>query len=118
MSLMRRLFGMPEGEGEDDERTIARMAQSGVDLSRPVSIACVLAFPEERAARQVVAKLASTGGTTDLVAPLFGRSWTVKVTLTMTVTPERMAVLREQLERFAAENGGVYEGWAIQESTG
>jgi hypothetical protein len=117
MSLMRRLFGMPEGEGEDDERTIARMAQSGVDLSRPVTVACVLTFPEERAARQVVAKLASTGGTTDLVPPLFGRSWTVRVTLTMTVTPARMAALREQLEGFAAENGGVYEGWARHDAS-
>jgi hypothetical protein len=112
VSMIRRLFGVPDGDGIDDARAIARMEASGVDFSNPVDVACVLTFPNERAARQVVAKLATTGGDTDLVPPLFGGTWTVRITITMVVTPARMAALREQLDGFAAEHGGTYEGWA------
>jgi hypothetical protein len=88
MSLFRRLLG---NVGDDDDaRLIARLDAAGVDLSRPIMVEHFLTLPDERQARQAVAKLGRTGGTVGLVPVLLGRRWTV---------------------RFAAEHGGVYEGW-------
>jgi hypothetical protein len=113
MSLIRRLLGGEDdgGGGEDDAQLIAKLESAGVDMSRPLTVEHFLILPDERMARQAVAKLASTGGTVELSPDLFGRRWTVRVTFPMVITLERMAAIREQLGAFAREHGGEYNGW-------
>ncbi len=103
-------IGGGAGAAGDGQR-IAKLRGAGVDLDAPVAIVHVLTLPDERSARHVVAKLASSGALVDLSPSMLGRSWTVRATLTMVVTAERMAAMREQLSGFAADNGGTYDGW-------
>lgn len=110
MSFFRRLMGGADG-GEDDAALIDRLRSGGVDLSTPLAVQHYLTLPDERMARQVVAKLASSGAVVDLSPALFGRSWTVRVTVSMVVTLERMEAMREQLGAFAVDHGGTYDGW-------
>jgi hypothetical protein len=112
MSLFRRLLGGADDSPLDgDAQLIARLSAAGVDLTRPLPVDHFLVLPDERMARQVVAKLASSGGTVNLSPDLFGRRWTVTVSLPMVVTLERITAIREQLGAFAAEHGGEYTGW-------
>lgn len=101
----------PGGGAAGDGQRIAKLRSGGVDLDAPVAIVHVLTLPDERSARHVVAKLASSGASVDLSPSMLGRSWTVRATLSMVVTSERMAAMRAQLEAFAADNGGSYDGW-------
>jgi hypothetical protein len=110
VSFLSRLFG-EDDPGDDDVRLIGRLAAAGVDLSRPLDVEHVLSMPDERSARQLVAALASMGGTVQLSPDLLGRRWNVRVTIPMVVTLERMIALREQLDAFAGERGGRYAGW-------
>jgi hypothetical protein len=118
VSFIRRLFGEDDREGEDDGKLIGRLEAAGVDLSQPLEVEHFLTLPDERTARQVVAKLASTGGAVQLSPTVLGRRWTVRVTIPMVVTPERMAALRAQLDGFAGEHGGTYEGWGTNARRG
>lgn len=112
MTLFRRLLGgADESPLDGDAQLIAKLQAAGVDLSRPLAVDHFLVFPDERMARQLVAKLASTGGTVDLSPDMFGRRWTVRVSLPMVITLERITAIREQLGAFAAEHGGEYTGW-------
>ncbi len=112
MSLIRNLFGREEGDaGDEDARRIARLGSAGVDLARPLLVEHFLTLPDERAARQVVAKLASTGGTVQLSPGVIGRRWTVRVAFPMVVTLARITAIREQLGAFAEDHGGAYTGW-------
>jgi Regulator of ribonuclease activity B len=112
MSLIRHLFGREEGDaGDEDARRIAKLESAGVDLSQPLLVEHFLSLPDERMARQVVAKLASTGGTVQLSPGLIGRRWTVRVAFPMIVTLERITALREQLGAFAEQHGGEYTSW-------
>jgi Regulator of ribonuclease activity B len=112
VSLIRRLFGGEfDGPDDQDAQLIAKLESAGVDLSRPLNVEHFLTLPDERMARQVVAKLASTGGTVRLSPSLMGRSWTVRVAFPMVVTLARITAIREQLGAFAAEHGGEYTGW-------
>lgn len=112
MTGLRRLFGgmPPEPPGTADVRLIAEMAAAGIDLSQPLRVEHFLYFPQERPARQVVARLAGLGGELR-IAPAGGRRWLVHLVLPMRVTPERIAALRTELEALAAIHGGEYDGW-------
>ena len=117
MSVIRRLFGGDaEQPGDGDSQLIAKLIASGVDLSAPLTVEHFLTLPDERSARQIVAKLASTGGTVQLNPSIIGRSWAVRVTFPMIVTLERITAIREQLGSFAAEHGGEYTGWGTSGS--
>jgi hypothetical protein len=119
MSVIRRLLGRVEDDGGDaDGRLIARLEADGVDLSRPIEVQTFIALPNERMARQVVAKLASTGGTVQLNPAVLGRQWTVRVTIPMVVTLERMHALRVELEAFAEQHAGSYQGWGTTGASG
>ena len=99
------------GGAAADRQRIAKLRGAGVDLDAPLAIEHVLTLPDERSARHVVAKLASSGAVVNLTPSMLGRSWAVRATLTMVVTPDRMAAMREQLSAFATDNGGTYDGW-------
>ncbi len=110
--MIRRLFGGSAGDaGDGDAQLIAKLVAAGVDMSQPMTVEHFLTLPDERSARQVVAKLASSGGTVRLNPSLMGRSWAVRVAFPMVVTLERITAIREQLGAFAAEHGGEYTGW-------
>ncbi len=112
MSLFRRLLGGAGGvEGEDDAALIDRLRDGGVDLARPLAVEYYLTLPSERMARQLVAKLGNSGAIVDLSPALFGSHWTVRVTVSMVVTLERIEAMRERLGDFAEEHGGTYDGW-------
>lgn len=112
MSLLRWLLGgEAEGAGDSDAQLIAKLESAGVDLTRPLVVEHFLTLPDERSARQAVAKLAGTGGTVRLNPDMLGRRWTVRVAFPMVVTLERMTAIREQLGAFAADHGGEYNGW-------
>jgi hypothetical protein len=112
MSLFRRLLGVPGGDdGDDDATLIDRLRAGGVDLSRPIAVEHYLTLPNERMARQFVAKLGTSGAIVDLSPSLFRGHWTVRVTLSMVVTLERMEAMRQSLGAFAEEHGGSYDGW-------
>jgi hypothetical protein len=119
MSGIGRLFGAggkdPAGE---DERLIGRLQREGVDLAQPLLVEHFLALPDERSARQVVAKLASTGGTVRLSPDMLGRRWTVRVAFPMVITLERITALRTELGAFAAQHGGEYTGWGTSGTEG
>jgi hypothetical protein len=110
--MIRRLFG---GEAESpldqDAQLIAKLEAAGVDLSKPLEVEHFLTLPDERMARQVVAKLASTGGTVRLNPSLMGRSWGVRISFPMVVTLARITAIRVELGAFAADHGGEYTGW-------
>jgi len=110
--MIRRLFGGDGADaGDGDAQLIAKLVAAGVDMSQPLTVEHFLTLPDERSARQVVAKLASSGGTVRLNPSLMGRSWAVRVAFPMVVTLERITAIREQLGAFAAEHGGEYTGW-------
>ena len=112
--MVRRLFGGAADPGDQDARLIAKLASAGVDLSRPMVVEHFLTLPDERMARQVVAKLANTGGTVQLSPGLIGRRWTVRVSIPMVITLERITAMRERLGAFAADHGGEYTGWGTR----
>jgi hypothetical protein len=112
MSLFRKLLGGAGGvEGDDDAALIDRLRDGGVDLARPLAVEHYLTLPSERMARQLVAKLGNSGASVDLSPALFGGHWTVRATVSMVVTLERIEALRERLGDFAEEHGGSYDGW-------
>jgi hypothetical protein len=114
MTFMRRLFGdswSEDGPAADD-RALAQLVESGVDVSVPRPVDFDLTFRDERAARQTVALLAGLGGDLRIgAAGGFEPRWLVRLTLPMAITPERLAALRARLEEVAIERGGRYEGW-------
>jgi hypothetical protein len=114
MTFMRRLFGdsWSEDGSAADDRALARLVESGVDLSVPRPVDFNLTFRDERAARQTVATLAGLGGDLRIGASGgFEPRWLVRLTLPMAITPERLAAMRTRLEEVATERGGHYEGW-------
>jgi len=111
MSLFRKILGGAGGGGEDDAGLIDRLRAGGVDLSSPIAVEHYLTLPNERMARQLVAKLGTSGAIVDLSPSLLGGSWNVRVTVSMVVTLERMEAMRQSLGAFAAEHGGTYDGW-------
>ncbi len=117
MALIRRLFGGSDAGGSRDLQLLARLERSGADLSIPIDITQRLVLPDERMARQAVARLANTGGSVTMTPPLLGGKWTVHVTFPMVVTAERLAAIRDELGAFAAEHGGEYAGWAAAEAS-
>jgi Regulator of ribonuclease activity B len=118
VALIRRLFGDSDRGDDEDAKIVARLEHAGVDLSTPITLTHRLSLPDERMARQVVAKLANTGGTVTMAPPLLGARWTVQVTFPMVVTEERLASIRAQLGAFAAEHGGEYVGWVAADDPG
>lgn len=114
MTFMRRLFGDSWGEDGSaaDDRALAELVASGVDVSVPVPVDFKLTFRDERAARQTVAQLAGLGGDLRIGATGgFEPRWLVRLTLPMAITPERLAAMRSRLEELASERDGRYEGW-------
>jgi len=112
VSIIRRLFGGElDSPLDQDAALIAKLESAGVDLAKPLDVEHFLTLPDERMARQVVAKLASTGGTVRLSPSLMGRSWTVRVAFPMVVTLQRITAIRAELGAFAADHGGEYTGW-------
>lgn len=117
MGFLRRILG---GGADDraagpadggDRMVIDALRRAGVDLGQPREVIHYLYFPTEQATHVAVARIDRDDRVVHAVIdPETGRS-SVKVTLTMVVTPEAIAAQRAEFEAAAAQGDGEYDGW-------
>src|SRR5262245_58689572 len=106
MTFMRRILGDSSGDGGrgSDDEALGKLVASGADMTAVRTVDFILTFPDERSARQVIAVLAGLAG--DLRIGMtggFSPRWLVRLTLSMTITLQRLTAMRSQLESIAEE---------------
>jgi len=106
---------------EQDKMVIDQLGQSGVDLSKPVSVIHYLYFPSIDAANSAANELRDQDFTTELqpsadVENNPPNPWLVLATKVAVVDLEAADESRSFLEAQSVKLGGEYDGWEVEVS--
>ena len=94
-----------------DGDSLRRVAESGSDLSQPMSIDFTVKAPDERAAR-IIADLVSARGFDPSISDGDGKSsWSVFCSKFMLATHEGVVAAQAELNELSRPHGGACDGW-------
>lgn len=117
---------MTDFPDDADGQALARLAQSGVDMTKPISFDFMVAAPDEATAEAIGKSLQAAGYDVELEydegEPIedrgdsdddgeFGPSWTIYVTISMVPKHSEILRVQQELDALAAQFGGHSDGW-------
>jgi hypothetical protein len=111
---------------DEDGQVLARIAASGMDLSKPTTIEYAIASNDESSSNAIADALSSSGfrpvvyydeGEPDYNendTAEFGPSWTVYVPVDCTPSYENVVSTQTKLNSIAQQFGGKVDGWELK----
>jgi hypothetical protein len=103
--------GRGESPSEGDGAAVAAIAESGVDLAKPVLLRHVLLVHDPAAAEALAAAVREDGYDVRLDTSDGGWTWIIRATETVLLTPVHAARARARFTSLASRHGAEYEGW-------
>ena len=111
---------------DEDGAVLASLAESGVDLSKPLEIEFIIDAPDEAAANKIAEAVRAAGhacsveydegepdedGEIDPDDEEFGPSWAIYVSMEMVAEHARIVQLQQMFTQLAEPHGGACDGW-------
>ncbi|MFK7742757.1 MAG: ribonuclease E inhibitor RraB [Planctomycetota bacterium] len=113
---------------DEDGAVLASLAESGIDLNRPLEVEFVIDAPSEEAAGKIAEAVRAQGhecnvdydegepdedGKTDPDDEEFGPSWAIYVAIEMVPEHQRIVDLQRTFTELAQAHGGECDGWGV-----